>query len=76
MDLAVATGYSLRYIGDVERGKKSATLRTMNDLATLLGLSLGKLLLAAEELLVSSRRGRRVPVAIRPSKGALRGSRK
>lgn len=51
MDLAVATGYSLRYIGDVERGSKSATLRTMNDLATLLNLQLGDLLLRAEQLL-------------------------
>jgi transcriptional regulator with XRE-family HTH domain len=76
MDLAVGTGYSLRYIGDIERGKKSATLRTMNDLATLLGLSLGKLILAAEELLISSRRGRKVPLANRASKGTLRRSRK
>ena len=60
MDLAVATGYSLRYIGEVERGYKSATLRTMNDLATLLGLSLGELISAAEELLASSRGRRKV----------------
>lgn len=51
MDLAVATGYSLRYIGDVERGTKSATLRTMNDLATLLDLSLGDLVTRAEQRL-------------------------
>lgn len=51
MDLAVATGYSLRYIGDVERGAKSATLRTMNDMATLLGLRLGDLISKAELLL-------------------------
>jgi transcriptional regulator with XRE-family HTH domain len=57
MDLAVATGYSLRYIGDVERGKKSATLRTMNDLATLLNLRLGELISKAEQLL--NDRGRR-----------------
>lgn len=59
MDLAVAAGYSLRYIGDVERGSKSATLRTMNDLATLLGVTLGSLVLEAEELLLESRRIRR-----------------
>lgn len=58
MDLAVATGYSLRYIGDIERGTKSATMRTMNDLATLLGLHLGTLVVEAEELLLSSRRSR------------------
>jgi transcriptional regulator with XRE-family HTH domain len=51
MDLAVAAGYSLRYMGDVERGAKSATMRTMNDLATLLDVSLGMLVTEAEELL-------------------------
>jgi transcriptional regulator with XRE-family HTH domain len=52
MDLAVAAGYSLRYVGDVERGAKSATMRTMNDLATLLDMSLGMLIVEAEELLI------------------------
>jgi transcriptional regulator with XRE-family HTH domain len=51
MDLAVATGYSVRYVGDVERGTKSATLRTMNDLATLFNIRLGVLLTQAEALL-------------------------
>jgi transcriptional regulator with XRE-family HTH domain len=51
MDLAVATGYSLRYIGDIERGNKSATLRTMHDLATLFKVSLGSLIGEAEMLL-------------------------
>ncbi|MBB5061298.1 transcriptional regulator with XRE-family HTH domain [Granulicella aggregans] len=51
MDLAVAAGYSLRYVGDVERGAKSATMRTMNDLATLLDVSLGTLIVEAEGLL-------------------------
>ena len=50
MDLAVASGYSLRYIGDVERGTKSATLRTMHDLATLLNVKLATLIVEAEEL--------------------------
>jgi transcriptional regulator with XRE-family HTH domain len=50
MDLAVASGYSLRYIGDVERGTKSATMRTMHDLATLLNVKLGTLIVEAEEL--------------------------
>lgn len=53
MDLAVATGYSLRYVGDVERGTKSATLRTMNDLATLFNIRLGSLIAEAETLLGS-----------------------
>lgn len=59
MDLAVAAGYSLRYIGDVERGTKSATMRTMNDLATLLDVSLGSILVEAEELLLASRKLRK-----------------
>jgi transcriptional regulator with XRE-family HTH domain len=50
MDLAVASGYSLRYIGDVERGTKSATMRTMHDIATLLDVKLGTLMVEAEEL--------------------------
>ncbi|WP_158792092.1 helix-turn-helix domain-containing protein [Granulicella sp. L60] len=53
MDLAVATGYSLRYVGDIERGTKSATLRTMNDLATLFSVHLGSLITDAEKLLSS-----------------------
>lgn len=50
MDLAVASGYSLRYIGDIERGVKSATLRTMHDLATLLDVRLSVLIIEAELL--------------------------
>lgn len=57
MDLAVASGYSLRYIGDVERGAKSATLRTMKDLATLLEISLGDLIRRAERNLPSRDHG-------------------
>jgi transcriptional regulator with XRE-family HTH domain len=51
MDLSVASGYSLRYIGDIERGAKSATIRTMHDLATLLDVKLGALVVEAENLL-------------------------
>jgi len=57
MDLAVASGYSLRYIGDVERGAKSPTLRTMKDLATLLEISLGDLIRRAERNLPSHNHG-------------------
>lgn len=60
MDLAVAAGYSLRYIGDVERGAKSATLRTMNDLATLLQVSLGEMIREAELLLDEREKRNRV----------------
>jgi transcriptional regulator with XRE-family HTH domain len=59
MDLAVASGYSLRYIGDVERGTKSATMRTMHDLATLLNVKLGTLIVEAEELLVNEAKEKR-----------------
>ena len=59
MDLAVASGYSLRYIGDVERGTKSATLRTMHDLATLLNVKLGSLIVEAEELWASEAKEKR-----------------
>jgi transcriptional regulator with XRE-family HTH domain len=50
MDLAVASGYSLRYIGDIERGAKSATMRTMHDLATLLDVRLSAVVAEAENL--------------------------
>lgn len=60
MDLAVTSGYSLRYIGDIERGAKSPTLRTMQDLATLLGVRLSQILLEAERMSEeSSRQNRR-----------------
>ena len=59
MDLAVASGYSLRYIGDVERGTKSATMRTMHDLATLLDVRLGILMVEAEELWESQTKEKR-----------------
>lgn len=72
MDLAVASGYSLRYVGDVERGTKSPTLRTMNDLATLLNLSVGALVVAAEESLFASRKSRRGPVSNRARKPSIR----
>jgi transcriptional regulator with XRE-family HTH domain len=61
MDLAVATGYSLRYVGDIERGAKSATLRTMNDLSTLFKIPLGSLIAEAEALLNSKQRDEKAP---------------
>jgi transcriptional regulator with XRE-family HTH domain len=61
MDLAVATGYSLRYVGDIERGAKSATLRTMNDLSTLFKIRLGSLIAEAEALLGNKQRDDKAP---------------
>ena len=72
MDLAVATGYSLRYIGDVERGAKSATLRTMKDLATLLNLRLGDLISRAERLLTYREKEHRSKVVISKHVGKAR----
>lgn len=66
MDLAVASGYSLRYIGDVERGAKSPTLRTMHDLATLLEVGLGAAMTQAEELWIKeTKQARRSTRSIR-----------
>ena len=59
MDLAVASGYSLRYIGDIERGTKSATIRTMHDLATLLDVKLGELVIEAENMLETASSARK-----------------
>jgi transcriptional regulator with XRE-family HTH domain len=65
MDLAVASGYSLRYIGDVERGTKSPTMRTMHDLATLLNVKLGTLIVEAEELWANEAKEKRQIKAVR-----------
>ena len=58
MDLAVASGYSLRYIGDIERGAKSATMRTMHDLASLLDVRLSVLVAETEDLWESDSKAR------------------
>ena len=67
-DLAAAAGYSLRYVGDLERGTKSATLRTMNDVATLLNVNLGTLIEEAEELLSANPKPPKAPSGRRPEK--------
>ncbi len=73
MDLAVATGYSLRYVGDIERGAKSATLRTMNDLSTLFNIRLGSLISEAEALLGSKQRDEKTPPAGKGKPSKRRG---
>ena len=65
MDLAVASGYSLRYVGDIERGAKSPTMRTMHDLATLLDLRLSALMVEAEGLLEIDSKARKRTVKSR-----------
>jgi transcriptional regulator with XRE-family HTH domain len=72
MDIAVATGYSLRYIGDVERGAKSATLRTMKDLATLLNLRLGDLISRAERQLSYREKENRTKIQVSRHLGKAR----
>lgn len=60
-DLAAATGYSLRYVGDIERGNKSATLRTLSDIASPLSLHVGTLITEAEGLLGGKERQGKTP---------------
>ena len=47
-DLAFALGYHLSYIGQIERGRKSPTLRTMVNLAQVFGMSVSHLMALAE----------------------------
>ncbi len=47
-DLAHALGYHLSYIGQIERGRKSPTLRTMVNIAQVFGIPLSQLISLAE----------------------------
>ena len=60
-ELADSAGYSLRYMGDLERGAKSPTLRTMQNFAVLLNVPLSALILEAEKLMKDGRRFRKRP---------------
>jgi len=60
-ELADSAGYSLRYIGDLERGTKSPTLRTMQHFAVLLNVPLSTLILEAEKLMKTGHRLRKRP---------------
>ncbi len=74
VDLAVASGYSLRYIGELERGEKSATMRTMHDLATLLNVRLSVLIVEAEKLWMKDvRAAKRASAKKRSAKSANNG---
>jgi hypothetical protein len=64
MDLAVTTGYSLCYSGDVERSAKNIAARTIKDLATLLNLRLGDLITRAERLLICRDKDPRIKVLV------------
>ncbi len=49
-DLAHALGYHLSYIGQIERGRKSPTLRTMVHIAQIFEIPLSELMRTAEGL--------------------------
>ena len=53
-DLAFQSGYHPTYIGQLERGKKSPSLRTIMKLAAVLGTSGSDLILRVEGLLRES----------------------
>ncbi len=48
LKLADALGYTERYIGQLERGTKSPTLRTLADLAEAFSIELSTIIKAAE----------------------------
>jgi transcriptional regulator with XRE-family HTH domain len=48
LKLADALGYTERYIGQMERGSKSPTLRTLADLAKAFSIELSTIIKAAE----------------------------
>lgn len=53
-DLAFQSGYHPTYIGQLERGKKSPSLRTIMKLASVLGTNGSELLLRVESVLNES----------------------
>jgi len=48
LKLADALGYTERYIGQLERGSKSPTLRTLADIANAFSIELSTIIKAAE----------------------------
>jgi transcriptional regulator with XRE-family HTH domain len=57
--LAEKLGYDVSYIGQIERGEKSPTLRTLMDFAKVFDLQLSALIRAAESRIkVSAKSGR------------------
>ncbi len=48
LKLADALGYTERYIGQLERGSKSPTLRTLADIAKAFSIELSTIIKAAE----------------------------
>ena len=48
LKLADALGYTERYIGQLERGSKSPTLRTLVDIAKVFSIELSTIIKAAE----------------------------
>lgn len=50
VEVAVATGYSQRAVGMIERAEKSPTLRTMEDFSTFYKVPLEELIIQAKQL--------------------------
>ena len=50
-ELGARSGYHRTYIGQLERGEKSPSLRTMFNLAGTLGVSVAKIVSAIEQML-------------------------
>jgi transcriptional regulator with XRE-family HTH domain len=50
VEVSVATGYSQRTVGMIERGEKSPTLRTIEDFATFYKVPLERLIVQAKRL--------------------------
>jgi transcriptional regulator with XRE-family HTH domain len=50
VEVAVATGYSQRAVGMIERAEKSPTLRTMEDFSTFYNVPLEELIIQAKRL--------------------------
>ena len=57
--LATMLGYNPNYIGSLERGEKSPTLRTLSDLAMAFEKSVSSIIRDAEERLARDRRRKR-----------------
>jgi transcriptional regulator with XRE-family HTH domain len=56
VDVSIATGYVERTVGMIERGKKSPTLRTMDNFASFYGVPLETIIIRAKKLREASTR--------------------
>jgi transcriptional regulator with XRE-family HTH domain len=63
IDVSVATGYVVRTVGMVERGEKSATLRTLDNFASFYKVPLEKIITQAKKLRDAANR-EKLPIKI------------